>query len=428
MKELREIETQDKFTILSEKKTKAGGSEMDVLVPWTQGGKININKRLYPTPLLQREVDRVQKAVESGAFIGTGDHPAGGLTDIATASHLVKKLWLDKGGRGWAQIKILDTERGKNIQSLIKGGAQLGISSRGFGNVKNGRVMDDYKLMGIDIVISPAEPTATFTKANIFESVNNFEDEGKVKKTGGREINKRAIENILKLIYSTKVSEFGYDGSYEDFAKKNRISATAKWLCQEYPAKFLTVEQALKYLGVVNKFGDEEKPITHYETTPQLAEEAFMMGITVEEYVKKLNEAAGHKGKADIPAQEAIEAGMAGSTKLVEKMLEYPDGVKRIAYVSEKVDVHERIEEARKTSLFPTEEEVLAKEAQRIFRIEKATNPETTETFDSIVEMLRAEKKRVQEEREALKKNRLAEQIKQSVAAGEVGVLREYKE
>ena len=109
-------------------------------------------------------------------------------------------------------------------------------------------------------------------------------------------------------------------------------------------------------------------------------------------------------------------------------LLHYPDGEKRIAYVSEKVDVHERIVEARKIKLFSTEEEELAKEAQRIFRIEKATNPSTTETVDSVLQMLKAEKKRILDEREAFKKNELAEQIKQSVAAGKAGVLREYKE
>jgi len=75
-----------------------------------------------------------------------------------------------------------------------------------------------------------------------------------------------------------------------------------------------------------------------------------------------------------------------------------------------------------------TEEQELEKEARRIFTIEKATNPSTTETVDSVLQMLKAEKKRVQEEREVFKKNRLAEQIRESVAAGEAGVLREYKE
>lgn len=429
-KELREILTQNKFAILSEKKS-GDSSTITALVPWGQADEETINKRIYPKALLQREVDRIQKAVEAGSFIGTGDHPASGLADIKTASHIINKIWMDEGGRGWAKIKILDTERGKNIQSLIKGGAQLGISTRGFGQVgKSGKVDDDYKLMGIDIVMNPSVKSATFSKANIFESVG-FEEEEKVKKTKIK-IDEKNIMAALKVCYDAEVAEYGLDQTFEEYKKRKLTFVTARWLLDHYPTRFQDVNKALAYLvGTVaagelaKKYAEEdEEVINHYEPTKQLADEAFMLGITLDEYVKKLNETAGHR-KADIPAREAQESGLAGETRLVEKLMEYPDGVKRIVYVSEKVDMHERIEEARKTKLFPTEEEELEKEAQRIFRIEKATNPKTEETVETIIQMLKAEKKRVQEEREALRKNKLAEQIKQSVAAGKAGQLRE---
>lgn len=432
-KELREILTQDKFTILSEKKS-GDGSTIIALVPWGQADEKTINGRLYPKSLLQREVDRIQKAVEAGAFIGTGDHPASGLADIKTASHIINKIWLDEGGRGWAKIKILDTDRGKNIQSLIKGGAQLGISTRGFGQVgKSGKVDDDYKLMGIDIVMNPSVSSATFSKANIFESVG-FEEEEKVRKTKIK-IDEKNIMAALKVCYDAEVAEYGLNENFEQYKKRKLTFVTAQWLLQNYPGRFENVNKALAYLvGTVaageldKKYAEEdEKVITNYEPTPQLAAEAFMMGITLDEYVEKLNETAGHR-KADIPAREAQESGLAGETRLVEKLMEYPDGEKRIAYVSEKVDVHKRIEEARKIKLFPTEEEELTKEAQRIFRIEKATNPKTEETVETIIQMFKAEKKRVLDERKAFKKNRLAEQIRESVASKGSTLLKEYEE
>jgi len=327
-KELREIEKQDKFTILGEKKTKAGGSTMSVLVPWTKADVENINKRIYPKALLQREVDRVQKAVESGSFIGSGDHPASGLADIKTASHIVKKLWLDKDGRGWAQMEILDTERGKNVQSLIKAGGRLGISSRGFGDVdKSGRVQDSYKLVGIDIVMNPSVPSATFSKANIFESVD-FEDEEKVKKTG-RKINERAIENILRLMYSTKVDEYGFDGSFEDFAKQKRTIVTAEWLLQEYPDKFQNIEEALKYLGtpeLIKKYRAEEEQRTEPYTMEEVFDEARIADIHPQEFADRLNKNLKLKAE-EITAKEyslmneMIEAGVRGTPQeLLEKV------------------------------------------------------------------------------------------------------------
>jgi len=106
---------------------------MKVLVPWIEADKENQNGRIYPKSLLDREIKRLEPKIKEGSLIGAGDHPASGMADIATASHIVKKLWLDEGGKGWAELAILPTERGKNIQSIIKNGGKLGISARGFG-------------------------------------------------------------------------------------------------------------------------------------------------------------------------------------------------------------------------------------------------------------------------------------------------------
>ena len=74
MNELREVEIAG-ISILNENKAK---STITVLASWGKAGIENKNKRTYLQPLLQREIDRVQKSVEEGSFIGTGDHPGSG--------------------------------------------------------------------------------------------------------------------------------------------------------------------------------------------------------------------------------------------------------------------------------------------------------------------------------------------------------------
>lgn len=198
-----------KVKILSEDKSK---DVMSVIVPFIQAGKRNQNGRFYPESLLKREISRVQGSVKRGSFIGTGDHPASGIENIATASHIVTKLSLDDKGKGVAELRILPTERGKAIQTLIKNDATLGVSVRGFGTVgKDGKVADDYKLVGLDVVLNPSEPTAVFDKSNIFESMN-FEEE--------------ADENIEKQINELEreswlsACESGYSGSQEEWEAK----------------------------------------------------------------------------------------------------------------------------------------------------------------------------------------------------------------
>jgi len=206
MAELREIQFEDEPIVLSEKEIK-DEKFMDILVPWIQANKKNQNGRTYPESLLQREVARIQKAVEAGSLVGTGDHSPSGLADIATASHIVKKVWLDKKGKGWAEMRVVGTGRGKNIMTMINQGAQLGVSPRGFGTVdeKTGEVQSDYKLMGIDIVTNPSYKEGVFNKENVFESLDfkSDDDENKLED----ELNKSSSpknktiveEKIMKL-------------------------------------------------------------------------------------------------------------------------------------------------------------------------------------------------------------------------------------
>ena len=159
---LREIVAPD-ISILDENKK---DGTMKIRAPWVMAGKMNLNKRIYPLPLLNREVDRVREKVESCGMVGMGDHGTSGYSSIEGASHLVQKLFLDKAGKGWTELKILPTERGKTIQEIINAGGQLGISSRGFGTVDpiTRIVKDDYKLQGLDIVTNPSADVATFNK------------------------------------------------------------------------------------------------------------------------------------------------------------------------------------------------------------------------------------------------------------------------
>lgn len=160
------------FRILSEAKTDNG--IMKVHVPFTQTDQENANGRIYPRALMQREVDRVSLDIADGRMLGSADHPKSGNTELDSVSHLITKMELDKDGKGWAELKILDTASGKNLKTILKSGAKLGISTRGFGtqNPDTKKVNDDYKLSGLDIVANPSYKDGVFSQDNIFESLD----------------------------------------------------------------------------------------------------------------------------------------------------------------------------------------------------------------------------------------------------------------
>lgn len=214
-KKIREI-LQPEIEILSEKKSKDGS--LTILAPWIQADRPNKNGRLYPLSLLQREVAETQKRIEQGSAIGSADHPSGAFTTLGDASHLITKLEIDKSGKGWMTAKILPTSKGKNVIEIIKAGGQLGISARGAGSIsKDGRVESDYKLLGIDIVTNPSEPTATFDKSNVFESLE-FSDESKSKNKDKDKELEKAINKLERESYLGAV-ESGFKGDQKDWLR-----------------------------------------------------------------------------------------------------------------------------------------------------------------------------------------------------------------
>ena len=73
-----------------------------------------------------------EKLVREGRAIGELDHPDSSVVELKNASHLVTEVWWN-GDDVMGQIEILDTPAGKVAKQLVKGGVQLGISSRGLG-------------------------------------------------------------------------------------------------------------------------------------------------------------------------------------------------------------------------------------------------------------------------------------------------------
>ena len=119
----------------------------------------NGNGRIYPRQILEREVKNYQKLVKEGRAIGELDHPDSSVVELKNASHLVVEVWWNNDDV-MGKMKILDTPAGKIAKDLVKGGVQLGISSRGLGSTRQeaGTTMveEDFQLLCFDLVSEPS--------------------------------------------------------------------------------------------------------------------------------------------------------------------------------------------------------------------------------------------------------------------------------
>ena len=123
----------------------------------------NGNGRVYPRPIMEREVKRYAAIVEDNRALGELDHPDSSIINLANVSHMITEVWMD-GASVMGKAKVLNTPSGQILRALVESGVKIGISSRGMGSVKEqmGKtiVEDDFQLICFDIVSEPSTPNA----------------------------------------------------------------------------------------------------------------------------------------------------------------------------------------------------------------------------------------------------------------------------
>jgi hypothetical protein len=133
--------------------------------PFLVAERKNRNGRLYEYNTMKKEVARYnEEYINKNRAFGELGHPDSPTINLDRVSHMITSLRED--GNQWiGKAKILDTPMGKIAKSLIESGAQLGVSSRGMGSLKNVNGVnivqpDFYLATAADIVADPSAPGA----------------------------------------------------------------------------------------------------------------------------------------------------------------------------------------------------------------------------------------------------------------------------
>ena len=138
--------------------TESVGSEkrMYITGPFIQAETRNRNRRVYPLGLIEREVKKFQKLIESHEAVGELNHPEDGNINPDRAAILITELKMD-GNLAMGKAKVLSTPCGKILEALINDGVKMGVSTRGTGNLTNeNTVENDFNLITIDSVYMPS--------------------------------------------------------------------------------------------------------------------------------------------------------------------------------------------------------------------------------------------------------------------------------
>jgi hypothetical protein len=195
-----------------------GKKELFIEGPFLVSEKKNKNGRLYEYNTMKKEVHRYnEEYISKNRAFGELGHPESPTINLDRVAILIKSLSED--GTQWiGKAKVLDTPMGTIARQLIEGGAQLGVSSRGMGSLKNVNgvnvVQSDFMLAtAADIVADPSAPGA-FVQGimegaewvfvnGVWTQQNIEESQQQIRKASQREIEEVSLQifnNFMKKL------------------------------------------------------------------------------------------------------------------------------------------------------------------------------------------------------------------------------------
>jgi len=209
MKLIREQVTETKFFV-EEKLGK--GKQYFIEGVFLQSELKNRNGRMYPEGVMDKEVGRyMEQYVKNNRAYGELGHPDTPTINLDRVSHLIVDL--RKEGKNYiGKAKILETPMGNIARGLLDGGANLGVSSRALGSLKENKdgvqiVQDDFMLStAADIVADPSAPDA-FVRG-IMEGVEWVYVDGKYVQRDIEEARKNIRATSSKKLSEQSLIEF----------------------------------------------------------------------------------------------------------------------------------------------------------------------------------------------------------------------------
>jgi hypothetical protein len=186
--------------------------------PFLVSEQKNKNGRMYRYDTLKKEVQRyTEEYIRKNRAFGELGHPETPTINLDRVSHMIVSL--SENGTNWVgKAKILDTPMGNIARNLIEGGAQLGVSSRGMGSLKNVNgvniVQGDFHLAtAADIVADPSAPGAFvhgimegkewMLVDGVWTEIDHVEAIQEIRKASKHEIEQvslRIFENFIKKL------------------------------------------------------------------------------------------------------------------------------------------------------------------------------------------------------------------------------------
>ena len=247
--------------------------------PFMKADVPNRNNRVYKREDANKAIALLRPMVAEKRIRMLVDHP-----DSFSSASLVRAgaLLLDitdvqEDGFAYYKAKILNTAVGKDLKAILDEGSMVGVSTRGYGNVKEEEivgyegkfdVITDWELSSIDFVDDPA----------VIDTEAYMHMESNKRRTGMfktvEEMKAACPELVQMLVDSTiAVTKAEYDGKLQEADKKVQESAQTisektselekmvESIKTVFPEKFTVVEESAIVSEKDKKIAEQEKSL-----------------------------------------------------------------------------------------------------------------------------------------------------------------------
>jgi hypothetical protein len=364
------------------------------------------NRRFYPKSLWEKALAKkeIKEKLASKRMFGTIGHDQV-INDNAILegkiSHIVTNLTIDENGQGIGEALILDTPAGRGLNTLLKAGSKLFVSSRALGRFKGEKnglpVVDEtsYQLQTFDFVIDPGFLEA---KPELKESLDALFDEKAItnhndKQTGeigmeNKELAQHIIDENSKLKKDVTTAVEENDSLKNKLAVANNEIENLKEENEELTSVKEEVE-AYKAFGSVEEIKEAIEAKEKAETA--LAEFKAIdsdVDLTAEMVIEAVDKAQGlitEYKKIGSPSQ---------ITETLEKLAEFKDAVLEYGTIEELEEIYsfaseliEKEKEAKKNEAIVALAEELGVAKSKIEKVyDKLTEEEIKEAFGGLKE------------------------------------------
>ena len=223
--------------------------------PFFFPGGVSRNQRYYPSELWENALknEEVKKKLQDRTMLGTVYHPQQ-EPPLEDNSHIVTKLWIDPSNRkvGLGEALIINTEKGRALNTLLRLGSKWCVSSRATGKFlpdKNESGIpvvdpDSYVLQTFDFTPDPgfvdANPQLVESLLPEYKKMTNYSE---VHSMMADDTSKQMFESLLneKKNLESTISDLLSDnetysrlGSPQDIAKALDLAKTQGDILKEY--------------------------------------------------------------------------------------------------------------------------------------------------------------------------------------------------